>query len=124
MKRLNSLRSLQVVYGLAFIALIAITGVVGVVGMGLSERGAAEARRIGTLIQTVQQARGDLYRQTKEVFDFHFLADPEAAGQYRDYGAQLEIHFRALEDLAASPEESAAVLALPDSRFLAICTTS
>jgi signal transduction histidine kinase len=112
MKRLNSLRSLQVVYGLAFIALIAITGVVGVVGMGLSERGAAEARRIGTLIQTVQQARGDLYRQTKEVFDFYFLADPEAAGQYRDYGAQLETHFRALEDLAASPEESAAVARL------------
>ena len=112
MKRLNSLRCLLVVYGLAFIALIAITGVVGVVGMGLSERGAAEARRIGTLIQTVQQARGDLYRQTKEVFDFQFLADPAAADPNRDYGAQLEIQFSALEALAASPEESAAVARL------------
>ncbi len=109
MKRLNSLRSLQTVYGLAFLVLILITGVVGVVSVGLSEHGAQEARRIGMLLRIVQEVRGDLYRQTKEVFDFHFLSDPEAPEQYREYGARLDAHFQELSQLADSPGEGEAI---------------
>jgi hypothetical protein len=60
MTRLYSLRSLQIVYGMAFMALVVIAGVVGTVGLSLSGHGSREAQRVGTLLQAVEHTRGDL----------------------------------------------------------------
>ena len=108
----RSLRSLQLAYGLALVLLVGITGVAGTVGLVLSERWSGEARRIDALLRLAEEARGDLYRQTKEVFDYHFLADPEAAGQYRAYGEALAAKLAELESLAKTRAETAAVASL------------
>ena len=85
----RSLRSLQLAYGLALVLLVGITGVAGTVGLVLSERWSGEARRIDALLRLAEEARGD-----------HFLADPEAAGQYRAFGEALAAKLAELESLA------------------------
>ncbi|MDP6518239.1 MAG: HAMP domain-containing protein, partial [Alphaproteobacteria bacterium] len=104
-----SLRSLQIVYGMAFMALVVIAGVVGTVGLSLSGHGSREAQRVGTLLQAVEHTRGDLFRQMKEVFDYHFLQDPDAIRQYRDYSARMAEKFGTLAEVAGSEDESAAI---------------
>lgn len=109
MPQFQSLRSLQTLYGLAFLALVVIAGVVGVTGLVLNERLTTEALRIDRLQQVAEEARGDLYRQTKEVFDYHFLGDPQAAAQYRSYAGRLDEKLAEMERLATQPDERAAV---------------
>ncbi|MEE1545408.1 MAG: sensor histidine kinase, partial [Alphaproteobacteria bacterium] len=67
MAALRSLHSLQLIHGLALVLLVGITGIAGTVGLVLSERWSAEALRIDSLLRLAEEARGDLYRQTKEL---------------------------------------------------------
>jgi signal transduction histidine kinase len=114
-KAFRSLRTLQLVTGSALLLLVVVTGVAGTAGLVLSERWTAEARRIEQLLQVAEAARGDLYRQTKEVFDFHFLADPDARGQYAAYGERIAGKVDDLGALAATAEERAAVARLTEA---------
>ena len=56
--------------------------------------------------------RGDLHRQTKEIFDYHFLADPHAEAQYRAYGAAIDDRLAELVALASNDDERNVVSAL------------
>ena len=109
MPHLQSLRTLQTVYGLAFLALVVIAGVVGTTGLVLNERLTSEALRLNRLQQVAEEARGDLYRQTKEIFDYHFLGDPRAAEQYRGYAGGLDEKLAEMERLATLAAEREAV---------------
>lgn len=111
-KRFRSLRALQLAYGLALLLLVAITGLVGTTGLVLNARWADEARRIETLRQSAAALRGDLHRQTKEIFDYHFLADPHAEAQYRAYGAAIDDRLAELVALASNDDERNVVSAL------------
>ena len=109
MPHFQSLRTLQTVYGLAFLALMVIAGVVGTTGLVLNERLTAEALRLNRLQQVAEEARGDLYRQTKEIFDYHFLGDPQAAEQYRGFAGRLDQKLAEMESLATMANEREAV---------------
>ncbi len=112
MAALRSLHSLQLIQGLALVLLVGITGITGTVGLVLSERWSAEALRIDSLLRLAEEARGDLYRQTKELFDYHFLNDPDAAEEYRVYGEALAAKLAELDRLANKPEEKAVITGL------------
>ena len=105
MPHFQSLRTLQTLYGLAFLALVVIAGVVGTTGLVLNERLTSEALRLNRLQQVAEDARGDLYRQTKEIFDYHFLGDPQAVEQYRGYAGRLDQKLAEMESLATMANE-------------------
>jgi signal transduction histidine kinase len=112
MPRFQSLRILQTLYGLAFLALVVVAGVVGTTGLVLNDRLTSEAARIDRLQRVAEEARGDLYRQTKEVFDYHFLGDPQAGEQYRSYASRIDEKLTEMRTLATSPDEADAVVQL------------
>lgn len=109
MRKFYSLRHLQTLYGLSFLVLLLVAAVVGGVGLSTSREISAEAQRMGRLLQSIEQVRGDLYRQTKELFDYHFLADPDAVSQYRDYSLRIDASLTELAAMATSPSEKQSI---------------
>jgi signal transduction histidine kinase len=105
----KSLKDLLLIHELAFILLIVLSAVAGVTGIHLWETSSQESGRINSLVQEVQQTRGDLYRQMKELFDAYFLDDAEAHSQYDGFTRSVEAHFVQLKQLAEDAEEQAAI---------------
>ncbi len=115
MRKQKSLKDLLLVHELAFILLIMLAGGSGAIGIHLWDRSSQESQRINLLIQEIQQTRGDLYRQMKELFDAYFLADPNAESEYHAYTRSVNAHFIKLEQLTIGAEEQAAIKELKDS---------
>jgi signal transduction histidine kinase len=111
----RSLKDLLLVHELIFILLVALAGAAGGIGIHLWDRSSQESQRINRLIQEIQQTRGDLYRQMKEIFDAYFLADEDARQEYDTYRFSVERHFEQLRLLAEGQEEQTAIAALHDS---------
>ena len=111
----RSLKDLLLVHELIFILLVVLAGAAGGIGIHLWDRSSQESHRISLLIQEMQQTRGDLYRQMKELFDAYFLADTEARKEYDSYTVSIERHFQQLDQLAAGTEEHAAIQELRQS---------
>ncbi|MBL26457.1 MAG: sensor histidine kinase [Rhodospirillaceae bacterium] len=109
MQRFGSLRTLSLLHGIAFLALVALTGIVGSAALMLRHEASEESLRLNQLMNTVQETRGDLYRQMKEVFDHQFLGDPDARDQYAEFGDKIGNSFLALETLAIDDIEREAV---------------
>lgn len=109
MKQFYSLRSLQLIYGFAFLLLLSVSAIGGLLAFQASERSSMEAQRVGTLLKTVELTRGDLYRQLKEVFDFHFLQDADADVEFDELGKRSQTHFETLQTLAVTDEERIAI---------------
>lgn len=105
----------MLVHELIFILLVVLAGAAGGIGIHLWDRSTQESNRINLLIQEIQQTRGDLYRQMKELFDAYFLADTEARREYDSYTLSIEKHFKQLNELAVGDEEHAAIDALEQS---------
>jgi signal transduction histidine kinase len=105
----KSLKDLLLIHELAFILLIVLSAVAGAAGIHLWEKSSQESGRINSLVQEVQQTRGDLYRQMKELFDAYFLDDSEAHRQYDDFTKSVEAHFVQLQQLAEGKEELSAI---------------
>jgi len=115
MARQKSLKDLLLIHELAFILLIILAGASGSIGIHLWDKSSHESQRINSLIQEIQQTRGDLYRQMKELFDAYFLADPQAENEYHGYTKSIEDHFTKLQKLSVGPEEKAAINQLKES---------
>ena len=111
----RSLKDLLLVHELIFILLVVLAGAAGGIGIHLWDRSSQESHRISLLIQEMQQTRGDLYRQMKELFDAYFLADSEARQEYDSYTVSIERHFQQLDQLATGEEEHAAIHELRQS---------
>jgi signal transduction histidine kinase len=124
MARTRSLKDLLLVHELIFILLVALAGSAGGIGIHLWDRSSQESQRINRLIQEIQQTRGDLYRQMKEIFDAYFLADADARREYDTYTLSVERHFKQLRQLAEDQEELAAIAALNDSYSTFVQETS
>ena len=108
-KKKRSLKDLLLVHELAFILLIFLVATVGAIGIHLQEQSSEESYRINLLVQEVQQTRGDLYRQMKELFDAYFLEDIEARTEYNNFTLSVEKHFSQLQKLAVGSTEKKAV---------------
>lgn len=115
MPKKKSLNDLLLIHELAFIALVILAAAAGALGINLSDKSLQESQRINLLVQEMQQTRGDLYRQMKELFDSYFLADPSAEGEYHNYTITIQQHFDKLKKLTVGNEELAAIQELNDS---------
>ena len=115
MRTVKSLKELLLIHELIFIFLVTVACSAGFMGIRVWDQSAQESYRINLLIQEIQQTRGDLYRQMKELFDAFFLADFQAFDEYNDYTKKLDSHFLALEKLAQGAEEKKAVAEIKNS---------
>lgn len=104
-KKKHSLKHLLLIHELAFILLILLVASVGAIGIHLQEKSSQESNRINLLVQEVQQTRGDLYRQMKELFDAYFLDDLEARTEYNNFTLSVESHFTQLQKIAVGQAE-------------------
>ena len=89
MRKPKPLRELLLTHELTFIALIILAVAGGSYGIYLWDKSAKESQRIHSLVQEIQQTRGNLYRQMKELFDAFFLEDMEARDEYKAYTLSL-----------------------------------
>jgi len=105
----TSLKDLLLIHELAFILLIFLVASVGAIGIHLQDKSSQESNRINLLVQEVQQTRGDLYRQMKELFDAYFLDDIEARSEYNNFTLSVENHFRQLQKIAVGDAEKTAI---------------
>ena len=112
MQKNKSLKDLLLIHELAFILLIILAATAGAIGIHLWEKSSQEATRISSLVSEVQQTRGDLYRQMKELFDAYFLEDETAREEYDNFTVSVENHFVQLKKIAVGPEEIQAIEAL------------
>jgi nitrogen fixation/metabolism regulation signal transduction histidine kinase len=97
------------VHELIFIMLIVLAVAGGAYGIHLWDQSAKESERINLLVQEIQQVRGDLYRQMKELFDAFLLNDENARDEYKVYTQSILQHFKQLQNLADGPEEQQAI---------------
>lgn len=109
LKKNKSLKDLLLIHELAFILLIILAATAGAIGIHLWEKSSQEASRISSLVTEVQQTRGDLYRQMKELFDAYFLEDLSARAEYNNFTVSVEKHFAQLTKVAVGKAESAAI---------------
>ena len=110
----KSLKHVLLIHELAFFLLVILAGTAGVIGMRIWDKSSQESQRIHMMVQEIQQTRGDLYRQMKELFDLYFLKDPNAQDEYNTYTLSIDAHFRTLLSLTADNEEKAAIMELND----------
>jgi signal transduction histidine kinase len=115
MRKAKSLKDLLLIHELAFILLVMLAVAAGGIGIHLWDQSSRESQRINLLVQEIQQTRGDLYRQMKELFDAYFLNDADAEREYNAYTASIEAHFENLRTLAVGEEEHTAISELNDS---------
>jgi signal transduction histidine kinase len=109
MRKPRSLKDLLLIHELAFILLVVLAGAAGGVGIHLWDQSSRESQRINLLVQEIQQTRGDLYRQMKEIFDAYFLGDENAEAEYNAYTVSIDSHFVRLLELAEGEEERSAI---------------
>jgi signal transduction histidine kinase len=115
MQKPKSLRELLLAHELIFVLLILLSVAGGVFGIHLWDKSAKESQRIHFLVQEIQQTRGDLYRQMKELFDAFFLNDQDAKNEYKTYTESILKHFDKLDALAVGTEEVQAVKELENN---------
>ena len=108
-KKNKSLKALLLIHELAFILLIILAATAGAIGIHLWEKSSQEATRVSSLVAEVQQTRGDLYRQMKELFDAYFLDDLGAREEYDEFTVSVEKHFTQLNNVTVTDAEKAAI---------------
>ncbi|MEI8362075.1 MAG: ATP-binding protein [Betaproteobacteria bacterium] len=108
-KKNKSLKDLLLIHELAFILLITLAATAGAIGIHLWEKSSIESNRISALVSEVQQTRGDLYRQMKELFDAYFLDDLGARAEYNNFTISVEKHFVRLKKITVGEAEKTAI---------------
>lgn len=115
MRKSRALKDLLLIHELTFVLLLMLAVAAGALGIRSWQQASQESQRISSLIQEIQQTRGDLYRQMKELFDAYFLADPNARVEYVGYSLKVKSHFQELRRLAVGEEELLAIRGLEKS---------
>lgn len=114
-KRFNSLQATLLLHELSFILLVLITAVVGIVWSLSWQKSSEESLRIGSMNTTMQNVRGEVYRQLKEVFDATFLHDNDASNEYLLYTNKIHSYFLDLTLLATDEKELGAIKLVDDA---------
>jgi len=73
------------------------------------QHSSVESLRIGSMNTSVQNVRGELYRQLKEVFDASFLHDNDAIDEYQSYTRTITDELLELNTLASDEQERLAI---------------
>ncbi len=115
MRKPRALKDLLLIHELTFVLLLVLAVAAGALGIRSWQQASQESQRISSLIQEIQQTRGDLYRQMKELFDAYFLSDPNARTEYEGYALKVKGHFQELRRLAVGKEELDAINGLQQS---------
>lgn len=105
----KSLKDILIIHELAFILLIMLAATAGAIGINLWDQLSKETQRLSSLVSEVQQTRGDLYRQLKELFDAYFLEDDGARDEYDNFTLSVEKHFTQLNQMAVGADEKSAI---------------
>lgn len=105
----KSLKDILIIHELAFILLIMLSATAGAIGINLWDQLSKETQRLSSLVSEVQQTRGDLYRQLKELFDAYFLEDDGAREEYDNFTHSVEKHFTQLNQMAVGADEKLAI---------------
>ncbi len=108
-KKNKSLKDLLLIHELAFILLIILAAAAGAIGIHMWGKSSQESNRINSLVTEVQQTRGDLYRQMKELFDAYFLDDLGAHTEYNNFTISVEKHFVQLKKITVGQAEMTAI---------------
>lgn len=108
-KRFNSLQVTLLLHELSFILLVLITAAVGVIWSASWQNSSEESLRIGSMNTTMQNVRGEVYRQLKEVFDATFLHDNDAPKEYLAYTQTIYGYLSDLTILATDEQELQAI---------------
>ncbi|WP_036307579.1 HAMP domain-containing sensor histidine kinase [Methylophilus sp. 5] len=104
------LRHLLLFHDLYFIALIVLAVASGGYGIYLWDKASKQSQRINFVIQEIYLVRGDLYRQTKELFDAFFLQEENALQEYNQYTSSILEHLERLQNIAIDQEERDALM--------------
>lgn len=104
------LRHLLLFHDLYFIALIVLAVASGGYGIYLWDKASKQSQRINFVIQEIYLVRGDLYRQTKELFDAFFLQEENALQEYNQYTTSILDHLERLQSIAIDQEERDALM--------------
>ena len=115
MSQARSLKQYLLIYAIGFLALVTIAGGLGGYALYFWHQSSKETLRLNSMMQQVQEMRGSLYLQLKEVFDAIFLADGEAIKQYHEYEQRIQIHLNRLDHIARGTQERAAINGLRKS---------
>ena len=115
LKRFNSLQATLLLHELSFVLLVLITGTVGVVWSVSWQHSSEESLRIGLMNTSMQNIRGELYRQLKEVFDASFLHDIDAVDEYHAYTETINSYLIELNVLASDQQEQQAIKLVSDA---------
>ena len=111
----KSLKQYLLLYAIGFLVLVSIAGGLGGYALYFWHQSSRETLRLNSMTQHVQEMRGSLYLQLKEVFDSVFLADTDALKQYHEYEQRIQVHLNRLEYTARGQDERAAINALRKS---------
>ncbi|HUL41517.1 MAG TPA: ATP-binding protein [Burkholderiales bacterium] len=118
MSQPKSLKRLMLFYALGYLLLVLASGALGGAGLYLWHQSSEESLRINSMVGEIQEMRGNLYRQVKEVFDAVFLSDTDAARQYQEYQKRIERHLDNLDNVAAYNEEHEAINRMRQAYYL------
>ncbi len=115
MLHVRSLKQYLLLYAIGYLALVTLAGGLGGYALYFWDQSSRETLRLNSMMQQVQEMRGSLYLQLKEVFDSIFLADEDAIRQYHDYEQRIQIHLNRLDNIARGGDERAAINGLRKS---------
>jgi len=108
LKRFHSLQAALFFHELSFVLLVVITATVGIVWSVSWQQSSVESLRISSMNTSMQNIRGELYRQLKEVFDASFLHDYDAVEEYQAYTKTIKNELKILNSLAFDQAEKQA----------------
>ena len=111
----RSLKQYLLLYAIGFLALVTVAGGMGAYALYFWHQSSKETLRLNSMMQQVQEMRGSLYLQLKEVFDSIFLADPDAIKQYHEFEQRIQTHLNRLDTTARGADERAAINGLRKS---------
>jgi signal transduction histidine kinase len=115
MSKARPLKQYLLMYAAGFLALVTIAGGMGGYALYFWHQSSKETLRLNSMMQQVQEMRGSLYLQLKEVFDSIFLEDSDAIAQYHAYEQRIQTHLNRLENTARGTDERAAISGLRKS---------
>lgn len=118
-RKFHSIQGSLLLHELSFLVLILVTASVGIVWAFAWQKSAEESLRLTAMNSHVQNVRGELYRQLKEVFDASFLGDVDAADEYDLYTRRINTFMQDLQLLAVDTKELEATkhIAVAYNRF-------
>jgi len=118
-RKFHSIQGSLLLHELSFVVLILVTASVGIVWAFAWQKSSEESLRLTAMNSHVQNVRGELYRQLKEVFDASFLSDVDAADEYDLYTRRINSFMQDLQLLAVDTQELEAAnqIAVAYNRF-------